>query len=277
MTAISTSIEPRQSDTPQLACPHCGAPTSSGARYCARCGAITAAAAFLTRSSSPPPSPAPAPAKSKRVRNLRVGLLLLAVGIAGFVVYPLIEHRMALDASALAEQNAANHAPNQLQFTCITVRKDPLIHTTYWNLTFEGRPTGSALVEYYATFETLGIHNPTKFIIGATWTLSITFLDNRTYPTWLTAPTRFQLGTVGSAYPTFEFRYYSGFPPSPSFGPPNVDPSKFSITLDAAFTVSGTYGDYLVRQRSSYSSISNTGDGLLTSQMPLVNGKAPQC
>jgi hypothetical protein len=107
-----------QSQAQQVTCPTCFTISPLGTQFCPQCG-----------NTIPPPTWAPIPATappSKRPVKLIVGIVLivlLLVGIGGFVLYNNAQAQI-LQAAKTSDRNAANQSINQLQPTCLSVRTD---------------------------------------------------------------------------------------------------------------------------------------------------------
>jgi hypothetical protein len=235
----------------QVACPTCNTLVAVGTAFCPQCGSTIP-------STVPPGWPvipsAPAP---KRNVALIVGIVLIAViviGIAGFAFYQN-QQQLVLQAAKNSEKDAANRSVNQLQAKCFSYSVD-LSHIT--NLT--GTPNG-----YMTISETFGIFNPTRFVMDATWTLTIDFPG----PAWvLAASSAFHLSANGTGYPDLLFQVTA----AQLSNLHGASLSNFSVTLDGTYTATGIYSTYHLTQHSTYDSTSNTGTGTLG-----ASGSLPKC
>ncbi len=104
----------------QVSCPRCFTLVAIGTRYCPQCGnAIPPPAPW-------PTTPAPTPEPKRNTVLIIVAVVLIAVlviGVGAFLVYQS-QQQQVLQAAKNSEANAANQAPNQLQFTCFSNRTD---------------------------------------------------------------------------------------------------------------------------------------------------------
>jgi hypothetical protein len=160
-----------------------------------------------------------------------------------------------LQAAKTSDRNAANQSIDQLQPTCLSVRTD--------SSTLYGSP--GSYSGYRTVYETLGISNPTRFPMDATWALTLN------YPAvgWVLADTEtFHLSANGTARPIFNYRVSGS---QLNNLPPNPNLTTFKVTLDGTYVVTGTYATYLLTHQSNYDSSTMSGNGFLssgTSNMP---------
>jgi hypothetical protein len=160
-----------------------------------------------------------------------------------------------LQAAKTSDRNAANQSIDQLQPTCLSVRTD--------SSTLYGSP--GSYSGYRTVYETLGISNPTRFPMDATWALTLN------YPSvgWVLADTEtFHLSANGTARPIFNYRVSGS---QLNNLPPNPNLTTFKVTLDGTYVVTGTYATYLLTHQSNYDSSTMSGNGFLssgTSNMP---------
>jgi hypothetical protein len=227
----------------QVTCPACFTKVPIGTQYCPQCG-----------SAIPPPTWAPVPPiapPSKRPVKLIVGIvliILLLAGVGGFVLYNNAQQQV-LQAAKTSDRNAANQSINQLQPTCISVRTD--------SSTLYGSP--GSYSGYRTVYETLGINNPTRFAMDATWDLTLN------YPVvhWILSDTEsFHMSANGAAHPIFNYRVSGS---QLNNLPPNPDLTKFTVALTGTYVVTGSYDTYLLSSNSSYDSSTQSGSGFLAS------------
>ncbi len=232
-----------QPQAQQATCPICFTTVALGTQFCPQCG-----------SAIPPPTWAPIPAAappSKRPVKLIVGIVLIAlllVGVGGFALYNNAQEQI-LQAAKASDRNAANQSINQLQPTCLSVRTD--------SSTLYGSP--GSYSGYRTVYETLGINNPTKFAMDATWALTLK------YPSvgWVLADTEsFHLSASGTAHPIFSYRVSGS---QLNNLPPNPNLTTFTVTLNGTYVVTGSYATYLLTQQSNYDSSTQSGNGFLAS------------
>ncbi len=230
-----------QAQPQRVTCPTCFAMVPSGTQFCPQCG-----------SPIPPPAGPPVPAAappSKRPIALIVGIVLIAIillGVGGYVVYNNAQQQI-LQAAKNSEQNTANQAVDQLRATCLTVRTDSS-HLYGYSGSYSG---------YRTVYETIGVNNPTKFVMQTTWHLTLS------YPSvgWVLADTEsFHLSATGTAYPIFSFQVsgsqLNNLPPNPDF-------TTFTVTLDGTYAATGSYATYNLNQHSTYDSSTRSGTGFL--------------
>jgi hypothetical protein len=189
-----------------------------------------------------------------------VGIVLIAVlvlGVAAYLVYQQGQMQV-LQTAKNNEANAANQAPNMLQFTCFSNSTDSS-HLTY---TPGYGYSGSITID-----ETFGISNPTSFAIQATWTITIDFPSAG----WvLTDSQTFHDGPNGGVgYPTFAFTVTGN---QLNNTPSNANFTTFTVTLDGAYQVTGNYATYTPTSHATYDSATNAGNGDLG-----ANGNLPKC
>ena len=232
-----------QPQAQQVICPTCFTTVPLGTQFCPQCG-----------SAIPPPTWAPIPATappSKRPVKLIVGIVLivlLLVGVGGFVLYNNAQQQI-LQAAKTSDRNAANQSINQLQPTCLSVRTD--------SSTLYGSP--GSYSGYRTVYETLGISNPTRFAMDATWALTLN------YPSvgWVLADTEsFHLSANGTAHPIFSYRVSGS---QLNNLPPNPNLTTFTVSLNGTYVVTGSYATYLLTQQSNYDSSTQSGNGFLAS------------
>ncbi len=165
-------------------------------------------------------------------------ILLIGVGYEGWTVYHNYQQHVRLTAER-SERDAANQAIKQLQLTCLTYAYDN--SHLFYSQAFGY--SGEVII-----YETFGIANPTAFSMHSTWTLKIDFTAVRLS---LSSSLLFDLRANGTAYPRFSFvisaLQYDNLPSNP-------DLSRYNITFDSNYVVTGTYGAYTLSQHSSYNS-----------------------
>ena len=153
----------------------------------------------------------------------------------------------ALQAAKNSEANAANQAPNQLQFTCFSNRTDSS-HLSYTQ--------GYGYSGYTAVYETFGISNPTNFAIDATWTITID------YPSvgWVLSDSQtfHEDPNGGVGYPTFAFTVTGS---QLNNRPSNANFTIFTVTVDGTYQVTGAYATYTPTTHSTYDSTTGSGNG----------------
>jgi len=237
----------------QVSCPRCFTLVPIGTRYCPQCG-----------NSIPPPAPwptvpAPTPGPRRNTALIIVAVVLIAVlvlGIGAFLVYQSHQQQV-LQAAKNSEANAANQAPNQLQFTCFSNRTDTS-HLSYTGYSYSG---------YITEYETFGISNPTNFAMDVTWTIT---LD---YPSagWVLRNSQsfHEAPNGGVAYPTFAFTVTGS---QLNNTPSNANFTIFYVTLEGSYHVTGTYATYTPTTRSTYDSTTSSGNGSLG-----TGGDLPNC
>ena len=213
-----------------------------GTRYCPQCG-----------NAIPPPTtwpgvPAPAPAPKRNVALIIVAVVLIAVLVAGVGGYALYQQgqQHILQAARNSEANAANQAPNQLQFTCFSNRTDNHI-------------SGNASTGFYGyltIYETFGISNPTSFPMDATWTITLNFPSAGW--TLVDSQTFHEGPNGGTAHPTFGFTITGS---QLNNTPHNANFTIFTVTLDGTYQVTGAYATYTPTTHSTYDSTTSSGNG----------------
>jgi hypothetical protein len=225
-----------------------------GTRFCPQCG-----------NAIPPPTPwpivpGPAPAPKRNTAVIIVAVVLiavLAVGAAGYFIYQN-DQAQVLQTAKNNEANAANQAPNQLQFTCFSSRTDN-------STLFGNRANGFS--GYVTIYETFGVSNPTNFAMDATWTITLDFPS--AYLVLTNSQTFHEGSNGGLAYPVFAFTITGT---QLNSTPSNANLTIFTVTLDGTYLVTGTYATYTPTTHSTYDSTSNTGNGILSS-----TGNLPSC
>jgi hypothetical protein len=180
---------------------------------------------------------------------LIVGIVLIAIlllGVGGYVVYHNGQQQI-LQATKNSEQNAATQAINQLQPTCLSVRTD--------SSQLYGSP--GYYSGYRTVYETIGINNPTRFVMDTTWDLTLK------YPSvgWILADSvPFHLSANGTAHPIFNFQVSAS---QLNNLPPNPDLTTFTITLTETYSITGSYATYNLTSQSTYDSSTRSGTGFL--------------
>jgi hypothetical protein len=180
-----------------------------------------------------------------------VAVVLIAVlvaGVGGYVLYQQGQQHV-LQAAKNSEANAANQAPNQLQFTCFSNRTD--------NSHLYGN-AASGFSGYLTVYETFGISNPTNFPMDATWTITLNFPSASW--TLVDSQTFHEAPNGGTAHPTFGFTITGS---QLNSTPHNANFTIFTVTLDGTYQVTGTYANYTPATHSTYDSTTSTGNGSL--------------
>ena len=240
--------EPTLAPTPipvpvqQVGCPNCLTLVPAGTPICPKCGY-----------SIPPIGPLiPAPSAPHKSRlPLIIGIILVILlvgGVAGYMFYNN-QQQQVLQAAKNTEQAAANQAPDQMQFTCLAVTTD-MSHLTV-------DPYYHTASGYMLVNEKFGLRNPTRFPIDAKWAMTI---DYTSVNLILSTTTPFHLPANGVAYPVLAFQITAAQLTSLTSNP---DLSKFTVTLDGTYAVTGTYSTYNLSQHATYDSATATGTGTL--------------
>ena len=239
----------------QVVCPTCLSTIPSGIPICPQCGAAMPPPAY-------PSMPPSAPPKKSRT-GLMIAILLIvviAVGALAYVGYVVVQNNQAqiLQAAKATDQGEASNAPSQLVLTCLTVRNDNSTLRYYQGSGFSG---------YSTIIETVGVSNPTRFVIDVRWTLTLDF----PHIGWdLSNSVPFHLSSNSVGHPTFNLQIsaaqYNSLPAHP-------DTSGAFGTMDESYSVTGTYATYNFTHQSTYDSSTNTGTGAFASS----GGNLPQC
>jgi len=184
-------------------------------------------------------------------------IAVLVIGVGAFLVYQS-QQQQVLQAAKNSEANAANQAPNQLQFTCFSNRTDSSHLSGSRTYGFSG---------YLTVYETFGVSNPTTFGMDVTWSMT---LD---YPSagWVLSDSQtfHESPKGGVAYPIFAFTLTGS---QLNSTPSNADLTIFHAALDGTYRVVGTYDTYTPTTHSTYDSTTSSGNGSLG-----TGGDLPNC
>lgn len=224
-----------------VTCPNCMV-TVPYASFCSNCGA-----------SLPPiwPPVIAAPPVPRRSRRLIIGIILaiiLATSVAGVFGYTMYQNNQQSiqQAAKNSELLAANQAINQLSITCFSNRTDisTLIVTT-------NPPSG-----YVTLYEKFGVNNPSQYSMDATWTLTFNYPAASVI---LSSIQSFRLSAKSTSYPEFAFHITASDITS-LHSIAGATP-QFIVTLDGAYSVTGSYSTYHINQHQSYDSSTSSSAG----------------
>ncbi len=227
-----------------VTCPNCMV-TVPYASFCSNCGAS------LPPIGSPVIAAAPV---HRRSRGLILGIILaiiLATSVAGVFGYTMYQNNQQSiqQAAKNSELLAANQAINQLSVTCTSSRSDTstLVRTN--------PPSG-----YITLYLKVGVYNPSQYPMDVAWSITINYVSIAV--TILTTHS-FHLDAKSTSYPEFPFQISATqIAAFGAFAGTSTGTPQFTVTLDGAYSVTGTYSTYHVSQHQTYdSSTSSTGTG----------------